>query len=156
MSEFLENLASTLITIFAVVSLTFSLIHFIPGDPVDIMLGDQATNIDKETLRKELGLDKPLTQQYTSYLKALIRFDLGRSIQTKKPVLEEILKRLPASFELALASLLFSLSLGIPFGVLCALRKGHWISHSLLFLSLVGLSLPSFWLGPPFSSAFSL
>lgn len=156
MSEFTKIFISTLVTIFGVISLTFALIHFIPGDPIDIMLGEQASSVDKASLRKDLGLDKPLFEQYVSYLKGLASLDLGRSIQTKKPVWDEITTRIPASFELAIVTLLFSLIIGIPMGILSALRKNSIGSYILLFIALLGLSMPAFWLGPLLIRFFSI
>lgn len=152
----LRRLLITLPVLFGVITLTFSLIHFVPGDPVDLMLGDQASNFDRSALRKELGLDKPLIEQYTTYLKDLVQLDFGRSLHSKQPVLGTILERLPATAELTFAAMLVSILIGIPLGVIAALKQYSWLDNSILASGLVGLSMPSFWLGPMMILAFSI
>lgn len=156
MNFLIKRIIATLPVIFGVVTITFFLIHMIPGDPIDIMLGDQAADIDKSQLRAELGLDEPLGQQYLSYLVNVSQLDFGRSLHTKNPVLDDILLRLPATIELTLTTLLFSLLIGLPLGVWAALKKGSGVDHTLLILGMVGLSMPAFFLGPVLVWIFSM
>ena len=151
-----HRILTTLPIVFGVITLTFLLIHFVPGDPVDIMLGDQATAFDRAALNKELGLDRPLPQQYASYLIGLTQLDLGRSLQSKRPVWDEIIERMPATVELTFFAILVSVLIGIPLGVLAAIYHNSWFDHSILFGGLVGLSMPSFWLGPMLILLFSI
>ena len=156
MNFFVKRLLSMIPVIIGVVCISFFLIHMIPGDPVDIMLGDNANLSDKENLRKELGLDLPIGVQFKNYINDLLHFDLGRSLQTKRPVLAEIKARIPATLELTLATLFFSLLIGIPLGVIAALNKDKFVDKSLLILGMVGLSMPAFWLGPLLIWLFAL
>ena len=156
MNFFIKRLLATIPVVFGVVTISFFLIHFIPGDPVDIMLGDNASLSDKEALRQELGLNLPIGLQFKNYLSDLSNFDLGRSLQTKRPVLFEIRERVPATLELTLATLFFSLLIGIPLGVFAALNKDTAVDKSLLIVGMLGLSMPAFWLGPLLIWLFAL
>ena len=151
-----KRLLATIPVILGVVSISFFLIHMIPGDPVDIMLGDNATMSDKESLRQELGLDEPLAIQFKNYLYDLSQLNLGRSLQTRRPVLEEIRERIPATLELTLATLFLSVMIGIPLGVIAALKKDTSVDKSLLIFGMLGLSMPAFWLGPVLIWLFAL
>lgn len=155
-SYFLQRLLMTIPIVFGVVTFTFLLIHLIPGDPVDMMLGDQASLVDRQALQKELGLDKPLLEQYMSFLGGLVRLNLGRSLLTHRPVMDEILERLPATVELTLATMFWTLLIGIPLGVLAAIRQYSFIDNSVLVVGLLGMSIPHFWLGPMLILLFSV
>lgn len=146
----------TLPVLFGVTTITFFLIHFVPGDPVDIMLGDQATPVDKAALRAELGLDRPLLVQYLAFYKGLAEGHLGRSLQSKRPVTDEIAERLPATLELTLAAMLIALSVGIPLGVLAAVKRKTWVDRLITAWGLFGMSTPGFWLGPMLILVFSI
>ncbi|MES2769440.1 MAG: nickel ABC transporter permease [Bdellovibrionota bacterium] len=139
-----------------VATLTFFLIHFVPGDPIDIMLGDQASNVDKAALRTELGLDQPLGVQYKKFLLGLTKFDLGKSLYSKKPVASEIGERLPATMELAFAAVFISMLIGIPLGVLASIKQYGFLDNSVLVGGLLGMSLPGFWTGPMMILIFSI
>lgn len=143
-------------TLLGAVSLVFVLIHLVPGDPVDVMLGETAGAADKETLRKSLGLDRPLTAQYRSFLSNLSVGDLGRSLYEPASVANIIGARLPATLQLALCAMAAALLISFPLGVLAAVRRGSWIDRSALTFSLFGLSLPNFWLGPLLMIVFSI
>ncbi len=134
--------------VIGVVTVVFLIVHFIPGDPVEIMLGEQALAVDKETLRRQMGLDKPLHVQYVDFLARLARGDLGRSLHTKRPVLESIVRRLPATLELALAAMVVALVLAIPLGLLSAYKKDTVVDQGSMLFALLGISMPNFWLGP--------
>lgn len=152
----LRRILLTIPVLFGVATLTFFLIHFVPGDPIDIMLGDQASNVDKTALRAELGLDKPLDHQYKAFLIGLTKFDLGKSLYSKKPVASEISERLPATIELALAAVFISMIIGIPLGVLASIKQYGFLDNSVLVGGLLGMSLPSFWTGPMMILIFSI
>lgn len=156
MNFVLKRILSTLPVVAGVVTISFFLIHMIPGDPVDIMLGDNASLTDKDQLREELGLNLPLGVQFKNYLIDLGQMDLGRSLQTQRPVLEEIKERVPATLELTLATLFFSLVIGIPLGVIAALKKDSATDKTLLIVGMLGLSMPAFWLGPLLIWLFAL
>ena len=156
MNFVLKRLLSTIPVIIGVVTISFFLIHMIPGDPIDIMLGDNANVSDKEALRKELGLNLPISVQFSKYVSNLANFDLGRSLQTQRPVLLEIKERIPATLELTLATLFFSLLFGIPLGVIAALKKDTGVDKTLLIVGMIGLSMPAFWLGPILIWLFAL
>jgi peptide/nickel transport system permease protein len=125
----------------------FLMLHLTPGDPVDIMLGQDATPEARTALRAELGLDQPLPIQYARWLANVIRGDLGRSIRTHQPVLEAIVSRLPVTIELSLLALFLSLAIGLPAGVLAAVRRNSSLDLASTGVALVGVSLPSFFLG---------
>jgi len=142
--------------VLGVVTIVFLLIHLIPGDPVEIMLGENAVAAQKEELRKELKLDRPLATQYVEFLSGLFRGDLGTSFRSREPVLREILSRFPATLLLALASLLAALLVSLPLGVLSAMRPRSAVDHLCGLFSMLGLSMPNFWLGPLLILLFSI
>lgn len=156
MAYLLRRLLSLLPVVFGVMALTFLLIHMIPGDPIDIMLGDYATDADRAALSRELGLDKPLFSQFKDYVLNLTRLDLGRSLQTQRPVLREILNRLPATLKLGGVALVIALFVGLPLGVLASIYKRSWLDRMTLGGGVLALSLPSFWTGPLLIWFFSL
>ena len=145
---FFSRLLYALPVVFLVVSLVFFLIHLVPGDPVQQMLGERAAPTDIEQMRRDLGLDQPLLRQYATYLGNIARGDLGHSIRFNAPVGELILARYPATMELTAAALFLALLFSIPAGVQAAIHRGQWQDHGLGFLSLLGLSFPNFALGP--------
>ncbi len=152
----LRRIALLVPVVIGVVTVVFLIVHFIPGDPVEIMLGEQALAVDKETLRRQMGLDKPLHVQYVDFLARLARGDLGRSLHTKRPVLESIVRRLPATLELALAAMVVALVLAIPLGLLSAYKKDTVVDQGSMLFALLGISMPNFWLGPLLIIVFSL
>jgi peptide/nickel transport system permease protein len=125
----------------------FLMLHLTPGDPVQIMLGQDATPSAIAALRAELGLDQPLPIQYVRWMANVVHGDLGRSIRTNQPVTEAIVSRLPVTIELSLWSLLLSLAIGLPAGVVAATRRNSGVDLASTGLALVGISLPSFFLG---------
>lgn len=135
------------LVLYGVVTLVFFLIHMIPGDPVDIMLGDNALSTDKEGLRRDLGLDQPLYSQYYRYLADVVRGDLGVSIHSRKPVLSEILERFPASLELMLGAMTVALLIALPLGILAAVKPYGLLDGAAMLMSFLGVSMPSFCLG---------
>jgi peptide/nickel transport system permease protein len=143
-------------TLLGAVTMVFFLIHVVPGDPVEAMLGETATSADKAALRQELGLDQPLWTQYLSFLAGLAAGDLGRSLYERGTVTELILTRLPATLELALAAMGVALLLAFPLGILAAAKSRSWIDRLSLVFSLLGLAMPNFWLGPLLMILFSI
>jgi peptide/nickel transport system permease protein len=152
----LRRLAQIIPLALLVASLVFSLIHLIPGDPVEMMLGENAQRGDVEALRSDLGLDRPLLEQYGSYLSGLMRADLGRSLHYGVPVTDLLAQHYPATLELAFAAMLVALLVSIPLGMLAAFYRGGWVDHSSRFLALLGVSMPNFWLGPMLILVFSI
>jgi peptide/nickel transport system permease protein len=150
------RLLSTLTVVVGVITLVFLLIHLVPGDPVQVMLGETATIAAQEDLRHQLGLDQPLWTQWGNYMSKLLHGDLGNSLHSKEPIGDMLLQRLPATVELALAGLLVAVLIAIPLGSLAAVRKDTaWDSGAMIF-SLLGISIPHFWLGPLLILLFSL
>lgn len=134
--------------LWGVATLVFLLLHFIPGDPVDLMLGDSALGTDRETLRNQLGLNDPLIVQYLRYFGDLLQGDWGTSLFSKKPVFEEIMERVPATMELMFGAMVVTILVAMPLGLIAAVNKGTWIDQGAMIFSLLGVSLPNFWLGP--------
>lgn len=156
MSAVLQRLFDTLLTLLLVAGLVFALIHLIPGDPVDVMLGESAHAADREALREQLGLNQPLWRQLFDFYAGLARGDLGVSLHQGQSVTALIGQRLPATLQLALAALAFALALSLPLGVIAARRRGRWPDQAASGVALLGLSIPNFWLGPLLILLFSL
>jgi len=152
----LARLLSALVVIFGVLCLVFFLIHWVPGDPVEVMLGESARAADREALRQALGLDRPLLVQFLHYLNGLLHFDLGTSLHSQRPIGEILLERLPATVELTLAALLVAVLVAFPLGVLSAVRKDTLWDHLAMGVSLGGVAIPNFLLGPLLILLFSL
>jgi peptide/nickel transport system permease protein len=154
--QFARRILILIPTLLGVVTLVFFLIHFIPGDPVELMLGETASRADLAKMRHDLGLDQPITEQYGRFLSGLARGDLGRSLFYRRPVHQVILDKLPATLELALAAMALTLLIALPLGIVAAVRKGSLADRSAMLASLVGISMPNFWLGPLLIILFSL
>jgi peptide/nickel transport system permease protein len=142
------RLLYTLPVIWLVVSVVFFLIHIVPGDPIQQMLGEGAAGADIEAARHAYGLDVPIGRQYVNYWRGVLHGDLGRSLRFDQGVSKLIAERYPATLELTLAALIFALLLAIPAGVRSALKRNTWEDRVLGFISLFGLSFPNFALGP--------
>ena len=138
----------TLPVVWLVVSVVFLLIHIVPGDPIQQMLGEGAASVDIAATRHAYGLDVPLATQYMRYWRGVARGDLGRSLRFDQNVTPLILQRYPATLKLTVAALLFALLLSIPAGVRSARRRDRWDDRVLSFVSLLGLSFPNFAMGP--------
>ncbi|RMH11519.1 MAG: ABC transporter permease [Gammaproteobacteria bacterium] len=150
------RLGSALVVVLGVSLMVFLLIHLIPGDPVEVMLGESANPADKVALRHQLGLDQPLLSQLRDYYSSLVHLDLGQSIYSREDVAEKIFSRLPATAELALISLGVAISIAFPLGMLAALKRGSLWDHLTMMMALSGVSIPNFWLGPILIIVFSL
>lgn len=144
----LTRLASAAIVIFGVTSLVFFLIHLIPGDPVEVMLGESARVTDRENLRHALGLDRPLLVQWLDYLYHIARFDLGESLHSRQAITDILIARIPATLELTLVALLFAIVIALPMGIMAALHKNTGWDRSAMTVSLLGVSIPNFLMGP--------
>jgi len=157
MIQFLvSRLVSAAVVVLGVVCLVFLLLHMVPGDPVDMMLGESARPADRAALREALGLDRPVLVQLGDYLTGLAHLDLGTSFHSRRPIAEMLLERLPATAELAAAGLLVAVAIAFPLGVLAAVRKDTPWDQGAMTFSLIGVSVPNFWLGPVLILVFSL
>ncbi|MGC7404806.1 ABC transporter permease subunit [Pandoraea pneumonica] len=144
----LRRLGMVIPTFIGITVLAFALIHLIPGDPIEVLVGER--NLDPvmhAEAMKRLGLDQPLTTQYFVYLKHAAQGDLGRSIVTNEGVLHEFFARFPATLELATCAMLFALIVGLPAGVAASLRRGKMLDHTTMGAALTGYSMPIFWWG---------
>jgi len=126
---------------------TFAMLRLIPGDPAQIMLGEHATREAVAEIRERLGLNEPIHIQYLRYIESVLRLDLGRSIKTNRPVLQEIGHRLPATIELTLGAMFVACLVGLPAGIFAAYRHNSTFDLATMFGSLLGVSMPIFWLG---------
>ena len=151
-----RRLILTIPVLLGVATMVFALIHLIPGDPAQAMLGEAAAEADVQALRERLGLDRPLLQQYGLFLRGVARGDLGKSLRTDEPVTQAILVRLPATMELAAAAMLVAIGVAIPLGIVAAVGRGTVVDHAATTLALLGVSVPNFWLGPILALVFAV
>lgn len=142
-----KRLLSLLPVLLGITLVVFLLLHAIPGDPATVLLGERATPEQVAALREQLGLNQPLVVQYVTFLGHLLRLQLGTSIMSGVPVGAELLARYPATVELALAAMVMALLLGLPAGIFAAVYKNRWLDQWLMAGSLLGVSLPVYWLG---------
>src|SRR5215470_16242764 len=142
------RLLYTIPVLWLVVSVVFLLIHLVPGDPIQQMLGEGATASDIQSLRHAYGLDVPIGRQYVNYWKGVLHGDLGRSLRLDQPVSRLIAQRYPWTLQLTVASMIVALAISVPAGVRSARRRNRWDDRVLSFVSLLGLSFPNFALGP--------
>lgn len=152
----LTRLLYTIPVLWLVVSVVFLLIHLVPGDPIQQMLGEGATASDVQSLRHAYGLDVPIGQQYVNYWTGVLRGDLGRSLRLDQPVTRIIGQRYPWTLQLTIAAMIVALLISIPAGVRSARRRNRWDDRVLSFVSLLGLSFPNFALGPILILFFSI
>ncbi|MDR9497609.1 MAG: ABC transporter permease [Hydrogenovibrio sp.] len=157
MSGYLLRLSlSVVLTAWVVSTLVFFLLHLVPGDPVAVMLGDWASATDEEALRRQLGLDQPIWHQYLTFLGGLLQADLGQSLFYQMPVSELIAERFPYTVQLALMAMLIAVLIAFPLGIWAALRAGRWPDYVSMTVSMLGVSIPNFWLGPMLILVFAL
>jgi peptide/nickel transport system permease protein len=133
--------------LFGVSILVFGFLRLIPGDPAQVMLGERATPENIARVREQLGLNKPIYEQYFIFIGNALRGDLGRSVLRGEPVTQEIVRRFPATIELALSAILVAILVGIPAGIISAVRRGSLLDAASMLLALTGVSMPIFWLG---------
>lgn len=143
----LKRLISLAITLLGVSVIVFLLVHLSPGDPIRIMLGEQARPEDVQRLTELYGFDEPLPVQYVRWMAAAVQGDLGDSIRSGTPVIELVAQRLPATLELAVVALILAVAIGIPLGVLAAVTRNSPIDLASMGLALVGVAAPNFWIG---------
>lgn len=152
----IRRLISFCTVVFGVLSLTFLLIHLVPGDPVEVMLGESASLADRDLLRAELGLNQSVSSQFGSYLSRLAHADFGVSIHSKTPIIDLIKTRYPATLKLALLALLIGVGVGVPLGIYAALKAGHWQDLLVTIVSVRLSAMPAFWLGPMLMLIFAV
>jgi len=151
-----KRLVGILPVVFGVLLLTFLLVHLVPGDPVEVMLGESATSADRSALRAELGLDKPMPLQFAEYLGKLAQGDFGVSIHSHAPIAGMLAERIPATARLALLSLAIALAIGLPLGIVAALKHRRWPDRAATLSALTLSAMPHFWLGPLLMLVFAL
>lgn len=150
------RLLLSLPALWLILTMVFLLAHIVPGDPVQQMLGEGATASDLTQLRQALGLDLPLPVQYGKYLAGVVRGNLGESFRFQQPVTRVVLEHYPATLELAIAALIVCCGIGIPAGIVAAQKRGRPADHAVGFVTLLGLSVPNFALGPLLILVFSV
>ncbi len=143
----LQLLSSLLLTFLGLTAVTFFIGRVMPTDPVVAIVGDRASSTTYERVRLELGLDKSLYEQYWKFLTDILQGDLGISVTTSQPVLQDILRFFPATWELATIATIIGVTFGVPMGVFAATHQGRWPDHLIRFIGLIGYSIPIFWLG---------
>lgn len=143
----IKRLFSMIPVLVGISILLFFMLRMLPGDPAQVLAGQMASPEEIETIRKQLGLDRPVYEQYLSYLGRLVRLDLGRSARTQNPVIEEIWARLPNTALLAVVAIGLACLFGIPAGVISAVRPYTWVDYLVTMGALFGISMPVFWLG---------
>jgi peptide/nickel transport system permease protein len=144
---FIKRVLTVIPVLLGVSMLVFSFVRIVPGDPATIMLGERATPENIARVREQLGLTKPIYEQYWIFLSHALQGDLGTSVLRQEPVSREIIRRFPATIELSLAAILVALVVGIPAGIISAIRRGSWFDTASMLVALTGVSMPIFWLG---------
>ena len=151
-----RRLLLTVPVLLGVATLVFALIHLVPGDPAQAMLGEGASQEEIQRLRTSLGLDRPLLSQYTGFLGGLVRGDLGTSFRYNTPVTQQITSRLGNTAKLALAAMMVAILFAVPLGIIAAVFRGRAPDHAAMTLALAGISMPNFWLGPLLAILFAV
>ena len=156
---FIKRSLFSILVLFCVLTLVFSMLHLVPGDPVRIMLGRGGGNVtgeDIQRLRQQLGLNDPLYVQYGRFVFGAMRGDLGHSLLTRRPVLQEILEQLPNTLQLAFAGMAIAIAIGMALGIISAVRVGSWVDTASMVFALLGVSMPEFWISLLFIYFFGL
>ena len=143
-------------TLLGLLAIVFTISHIIPADPVAYLAGESATAAQVAAIRAKWGLDQPLAVQFWRYIQAVVRGDLGISLYTQRPIVEDLISRVPATLELAVITILVAATLGIPLGVIAATRRNSWIDHALRLFTVSGLAIASFWLAILFQLLFAM
>jgi peptide/nickel transport system permease protein len=151
-----RRLLLTVPVLLGVATLVFALIHLVPGDPAQAMLGDGASHEEVLRLQHTLGLDRPLLTQYRSFLVGIAHGDLGTSFRYNTPVTAQIREKFPNTAALALAAMLVAVVIAIPLGIVAAVYRGTLIDHAAMTLALLGICMPNFWLGPLLAILFAV
>jgi len=156
LSYVIKRLLSMIPVLIGISILLFFMLRMLPGDPAQVLAGQMASPEEIATIRTQLGLDRPIYEQYLSYLGRLVRLDLGRSARTQNPVIEEIWARLPNTVLLAVVAISLACMLGIPAGIISAVRPYTWVDYAVTMGALFGISMPVFWLGMMLVVLFSV
>jgi dipeptide transport system permease protein len=144
----LRRIALLVPTFIGITIAAFAFIRLLPGDPIIVMAGEKGVSEERhEELMKQFGFDRPLYEQYAKYLFNAVQGDLGNSLVTKKPIVDEFFALFPATFELSLCATILAILLGIPAGIIAAVKRGGFLDHSVMGAALVGYSMPIFWWG---------
>lgn len=152
----IKRLFSAVFVLLGITTLVFLLIHLVPGDPVEVMLGETARPADREALRHALGLDLPVLQQWWQYLTGIAHFDLGESLHSKREVSQLLIERLPATAILSIASMLIAIVMALPLGILAAVYKDSFWDRFAMITAMLGVSIPNFVMGPLLILIFAL
>ena len=144
-----RRLVQSILVLFLVSIGTFALAHAVPGDPIETVLGERAAG-DPEiraAAERRYGFDQPVPLQYVYFLRNLARGDLGESISTRRPVMDDLRQFVPGTIELAISAMFFAIVVGVPLGIIAAMKQDRWPDHAARFVALIGTSIPVFWLG---------
>jgi peptide/nickel transport system permease protein len=152
----IRRILSLIPVLIGVSIIVFMFIHLIPGDPVLAILGERAAVENVERVRKQMGLDRPIWEQYFLYIGKVVQGDFGRSIRSNTPVMDEIQAKFPATAELALWAMIFAVLIGVPAGIISAARRNSIFDTVAMFVALIGVSMPVFWLGLMLAFVFSV
>lgn len=152
----IKRLLALIPILIGVAVIVFLIVHLIPGDPAQTMLGERATNQALERLREQMGLNDPLPVQFWRYVKDLLRGDLGRSIMSNNPVSAELAQRFPATLELSFFAIVFAVFVGVPAGIIASINQNSWFDNLSMLIALIGVSMPIFWLGLMFIWLFAV
>ena len=143
----IKRLISTVPVLIGISLLLFFMLRMLPGDPAQVLAGQMASQEEIENIRHQLGLDRPIYEQYGVYISHLAQFDLGRSARTQNPVIDEIWARLPNTLLLAVVAITLACLFGIPAGIISAVKPYSWVDYIVSMSALFGLSMPVYWLG---------
>ncbi|PUU91024.1 MULTISPECIES: ABC transporter permease [Halanaerobium] len=152
----IKRLLALIPILIGVAVIVFLIVHLIPGDPAQTMLGERATDEALQRLREQMGLNDPLPVQFWRYVKDLLRGDLGRSIMSNNPVSAELAQRFPATLELSFFAMIFAVVVGIPAGIFASINQNSWFDNLSMLIALMGVSMPIFWLGLMFIWLFAV
>jgi len=152
----IKRLISAVPVLIGISLLLFLMLRMLPGDPAQVLAGQMASLEEIENIRHQLGLDRPIHEQYAVFLSRLARLDLGRSARTQNPVIEEVWARLPNTLTLAVAAITLACLFGIPAGIISAVKPYSWIDYLVTLSALFGISMPVFWLGLMLVVVFSI
>jgi peptide/nickel transport system permease protein len=152
----IKRLLALIPILIGVAIIVFLIVHLIPGDPAQTMLGERASDEALAKLREDMGLNDPLPVQFWRYVKDLLRGDLGRSIMSNNPVSQELSKRFPATLELSFFAIVFAVFVGVPAGIFASINQNSWFDNLSMLVALMGVSMPIFWLGLMFIWLFAV
>ncbi|MEM7026906.1 MAG: nickel ABC transporter permease [Pseudomonadota bacterium] len=156
LSYLIQRLINAVIILFGVTTLVFLLIHMVPGDPVEVMLGESARPADRAALESALGLDRPLFQQWIQFIQGVLVFDLGESLHSRQAVSEILLERIPATLILSLTSLFVAIMIAFPLGMMAAINRDSLWDRLAMVVAMLGVSIPNFVMGPILMLIFAL